>query len=276
MRKRTNDTAARHDVVDLRTSVDSLQRGLEILRTFRAGDNSLSVGELATRTGLPRPTVARLVNTLAAQRFLCAIPGTDRYRADVACQSVGRALLASHALVQAGSAGVRALAERFSVDASIAVPERLDMMCVAQSRRAADAAHDALGPVEALTMTGALRPIVATSAGRAWLWSQPAPLQGEMVQSIRADATARGGAVAMPQIYRAFQELEERGYCMQSGEGSPRLAALAAPIAVAGQRGGALTCYIATSRADFAALTETLGNEMIALAQQIGRSAAVL
>lgn len=274
MRKRTTDTTVRHDASDLRTSVDSLQRGLEILRTFRAGDNSLSVGDLATRTGLPRPTVARLVNTLAAQRFLCAIPGTDRYRADVACQSVGRALLASHALVMAGSAGVRALAERFRVDAAIAVPERLDMMCVAQSRGGADAVRNAHGSVEALTLTGALQPIVATSAGRAWLWAQPAPLQGEIVQSIRADATARGGAVAMPQVYRAFQELEERGYCMQSGEGSPRLTALAAPIVVAGQGGGALTCYVATSRADFAALTDALGADMMALAQQIGRTAA--
>ncbi|MEW9586585.1 IclR family transcriptional regulator [Paraburkholderia sp. DGU8] len=280
MRHRTSAPKVRQDMPDVRTAVDSLQRGLEILRNFRVGDNSLSIGDLSARTGLPRATVARLINTLAAHRFVCPIPGTDRYRADVACQSVGRALLSNHPLVLAGQARLRGFAERFGVDLIIAVRERLDMICIAH--RGGALAETAPGRGQEIAhdtqiATGALLPIATTAVGRAWLWSQPSHVQGEIVQHIRSDASMPGGGGVMPQVYRAFQELEERGFCTQSGEG-PRAGSsagsIAAPIVVAGQTGGALACLAEPGQGDVATLADTLGSELVALAQQIGRGAS--
>ncbi|MBE7158937.1 MAG: helix-turn-helix domain-containing protein, partial [Rhodospirillales bacterium] len=42
----------------------SLERGIEILRAFRPGSELLGNGELVERTGLPKATVSRLVQTL--------------------------------------------------------------------------------------------------------------------------------------------------------------------------------------------------------------------
>ncbi len=284
MRHRTSAPKARQDVPDLRTAVDSLQRGLEILRNFRVGDNSLSIGELAARSGLPRATVARLINTLAAHRFVCPIPGTDRYRADVACQSVGRALLSNHPLVLAGQAGLRGFAERFGIDLIIAVRERLDMICIAHRRGAPSETAAARGQQiahDTQVATGALLPIATTAVGHAWLWSQPGHVQGEIAHHIRANASAPSGGGVMPQVYRAFQELEENGFCTQSGEGPragssavPIAASIAAPIVVAGQTGGALACLTEPGQGDVAKLASTLGPELVALAQQIRRAAA--
>lgn len=286
MRHRTSAPKTRQDVPDLRTAVDSLQRGLEILRNFRVGDNSLSIGDLSARSGLPRATVARLINTLAAHRFVCPIPGTDRYRADVACQSVGRALLSNHPLVLAGQAGLRSFAEHFGVDLIIAVRERLDMICIAHRQGASAETAAGRNQKRAHDMqsaTGALLPIASTAVGRAWLWSQPGHVQGEIVQHIRADVSTPAGGGAMPQVYRAFQELEEYGFCTQSGEGPrggsstlPIDASIAAPIVVAGQTGGALACLAEPGRGDIVKLAGTLGPELVALAQQIGRAAANL
>ena len=43
-----------------RQFVTALARGLEILRCFSRKDRELGNGDIAARTGLPRPTVTRL------------------------------------------------------------------------------------------------------------------------------------------------------------------------------------------------------------------------
>src|SRR5215813_1294806 len=47
-----------------RQFVTALARGLDILRAFHAGEGMLGNQEIAHRTGLPKPTVARLTHTL--------------------------------------------------------------------------------------------------------------------------------------------------------------------------------------------------------------------
>ena len=42
----------------------SLERGIEILRAFRPGVDTLENGEISERTGLARSTVSRLTRTL--------------------------------------------------------------------------------------------------------------------------------------------------------------------------------------------------------------------
>ena len=44
----------------------SLERGIEILRSFRPGSELLGNADLAERTGLSRSTVSRLTQTLVA------------------------------------------------------------------------------------------------------------------------------------------------------------------------------------------------------------------
>ena len=52
-------------------------RGLELLRCFSATDTMLSNGELAERTGLPRPTISRL-NSTGTSRSVCIPPSSRR------------------------------------------------------------------------------------------------------------------------------------------------------------------------------------------------------
>ena len=50
--------------------VASLAKGLAILRAFRGSQTALSSREIATRTGLPAATVARLIKTLQTMDYL--------------------------------------------------------------------------------------------------------------------------------------------------------------------------------------------------------------
>ena len=58
--------------------VDSLHRGLEIMRSFRPGESTLSCSEIALRMGLRRATTQRLLDTLVAHAGMMGtgIPGS--------------------------------------------------------------------------------------------------------------------------------------------------------------------------------------------------------
>ena len=54
--------------------IASLARGLEILRCFTATTQILGNQELSQLTGLPKPTIARITNTLVSLGYLKQLP----------------------------------------------------------------------------------------------------------------------------------------------------------------------------------------------------------
>lgn len=60
-------------------SVRSLQRGLDILQCVNQW-NGLKAGEIAKQTGIPRPTVYRLLETLEGMNFLLRDHSSDKWR----------------------------------------------------------------------------------------------------------------------------------------------------------------------------------------------------
>jgi len=62
------------------SSVKTLARGLEILQLFSEDDPELSQSDIASRCGLPMPTVHRLVGTLVGHGFLEPVAGGRNLR----------------------------------------------------------------------------------------------------------------------------------------------------------------------------------------------------
>jgi DNA-binding IclR family transcriptional regulator len=59
--------------------VRAVDRALDILMAFRAGDRQLSAGELLKRVDLSRPTLYRLLRTLELQRFHRVVGDPQRF-----------------------------------------------------------------------------------------------------------------------------------------------------------------------------------------------------
>lgn len=59
--------------LDRTTHVQSLERGLSVLRAFSSGESSLSISEVAERTGLSRATARRLILTLHDLGYLTSV-----------------------------------------------------------------------------------------------------------------------------------------------------------------------------------------------------------
>ncbi|MAC78718.1 MAG: transcriptional regulator [Rhodobacteraceae bacterium] len=68
-------------------SVRSLHRGLQILQVINQR-NGLKAGEIAKQTGIPRPTVYRLVETLESMRFISRDHSTDKWRVTLYAKSL--------------------------------------------------------------------------------------------------------------------------------------------------------------------------------------------
>lgn len=208
------------------TEVDSLQRGLEILRSFRAGEKSLRLGDILDRTKIPRLSAQKLLNTLTAQHFLRYLPELDRYEPDVSCFVLGHALRASLPILRIARPVMQALAEKLGVDVFLASREGMEMMVLEYCSVRSETAEFSVG---------SLVPLAQTAVGRAWLWVQKPAIQGEYIERIRAEADA-SALNAIPGIYRAFQDLAERGYCVSLGEWLQDRHAIAAPLITGGGR----------------------------------------
>lgn len=206
--------------------VDSLQRGLEILRSFRIGEKSLQLSDILDRTKIPRLSAQKLLNTLTAQHFLRYLPELDRFEPDVSCFVLGHALRASLPILRVARPVMQPLAEKLGVDVFLAAREGAEMMILEYCSVRAEAAQFSVG---------SLMPLEQTAVGRAWLWAQKPAIQGEYIERIRAEADANALS-AIPGIYRAFQDLAQQGYCLSLGEWLRDRHAIATPLITGGGR----------------------------------------
>ena len=204
--------------------VDSLRRGLEILRCFRSGKKFLTLADIVDQTEIPRLTAQKLLKTLVAHRFLRHLSDLDRFEPDVSCFVVGHALRASLPILRVARSRMLELAQKFDVDVFLALREGAEMMVIEYC-----AGRDETGEFG----VGALIPLATTAVGRAWLWAQRPATQGEFMEGLRneTDETDRR---AITGIYRAFQDLAERGYCFALGGWMHERHTLATPLVLEG------------------------------------------
>ncbi len=215
-------------------AVDSLQRGLEVLRCFAPGEDTLGAAELASRLDLPRPTTLRLLVTLESHGFLRRLPATDEFSLGVECLLIGQALLGSSMLVRRARPVLQTLAGRFSLHALLCVPERLEMLALLH------ASGNAATPLP--LGAGLSLPVPTTALGCAWLWTQQPAVQGEWLSRLREGAPAVGGSPQAAKIYQAFHEIEKGGVCFSRDGWRQGVAMVATPLVLRDGSTAAIAC----------------------------------
>jgi IclR family transcriptional regulator, pca regulon regulatory protein len=90
--------------------IEALAKGLRLLSLFTEQRPVWRVSDMATATGIPVPTVYRMVMTLAAEGYLAHLPNGD-YRPGVRVLTLGTASLRSMDLVELATPVLRSLAE---------------------------------------------------------------------------------------------------------------------------------------------------------------------
>jgi DNA-binding IclR family transcriptional regulator len=215
-------TPARRAKPGLSPGNRSLERGADVLRAFRPGTEALGNAELAERTGLSRPTVTRITQTLVGCGLLQQDAGSRAWRLAPAVLSLAHAMRSGCTELQVAAPLMREAAERHHINVGLAAPDGDEMVyleSVRYNRRVA------LRSV----VSGQRVPIELTSLGRAWLAVAPEPQR----KALLAVFKRRRGAAIVQEIEAAARQVELAGYCAASWQS--QVLALAAPLRAAGQ-----------------------------------------
>lgn len=203
----------------------SLGRGLDILRSLGTHGSVITVADLAVQPGNSRATAERLLHTLAAEGFLHLI--SDRanegaYEPDLACLTLGTALLGSFSELWQRQPVLQDIARRFGVDLLVATCDGAQALVIE---------HAPSSPVQLATLVGSVAPLESSAWGRCLIWMHPAADQATLTDGIRKGLGGRAAA-SLGALYQAFQGLEETGRCvLDLDDGS---VAIGMPVAAAG------------------------------------------
>jgi DNA-binding IclR family transcriptional regulator len=195
-----------------RQFVTALQRGLDILRAFRPADTALGNQELAERSGLPNSTVSRLTYTLSKLGYLVYVEETGKYRMGVPVLGLGYACLSGLKVREVAQPYLDALAEHAGNGILVAMGGRdeFSMIYVACARSP--------GVVSLQLNVGSRISLARSSMGRASLAAAPARERETLLRGIEARTDKARWPQLHEEILRAIEEIETRGFCLNSGE----------------------------------------------------------
>jgi DNA-binding IclR family transcriptional regulator len=202
-----------------RKFVTALARGLEVLGCFGARDRWLTQQEMVKRTGLAKPTVARLVHTLTELGHLSYSETLNKYGLGSETLSLGFSALGQMDIRRIARPLLQALSEHTKAAVHLAVSDNLSMFLIDTYRHSTSFVVD----------IGSRVPIATTSMGRAYLSALPRELRRAMLEDL-----ARAHGEAWPAIKKAIDEAqaeyEEHGYCLALGDWRREVHAIAAPL----------------------------------------------
>jgi DNA-binding IclR family transcriptional regulator len=245
-----------------RQFVNALARGLEILRCFRPGDPPLNNHEIASRTGLPKPTVSRLTHTLTELGYLIHLARSATYQLGPGVLALGYTMLSGIELRERARPLMEELAQRASVTVALGGRDRLSVVYLEVARGA-----------QVITLSrnvGERLPIECTAMGRAILASLPMRERDYLLRALADRAPGRAAEVE-ESIRRATVQIEDQGFCTSFGDWIADVNAVAAPVlALGGEHLYALNAGGPSFLVSQERLTQDLGPRLAEMATALG------
>lgn len=216
--------ALRDDKPGISPANRSLERGIELLRSFRPGSELLGNAELAERTGLSRSTVSRLTQTLVGGGLLQVEPRSRAFRLAPAVLSFGHAMRTGSTVLATAAPRMRHAAEENKINVGLAAPDRDEMVyleSIRYNRR----------PSLRSVVSGQRVPMELTSLGRAYLASAPVAKRNALLAHFRQSRREKWRDLNA-EISLAISSVMGRDFCAASWQ--PEVVAVATPLAFQG------------------------------------------
>ena len=178
----------------------TLAKGLVVLEAFEAGAPMLGNMELAARTGIPRPTVARLTHTLAELGYLRYDQDLAKYRLGARALRMAHPLLAGMQFRQVARPMMQELAQSVRGTVSIGLLDGTAMIYVETARSGDVGPHTPdIGMPIPVVMT-AMGRAAAAATPRCWKRGSrrtaPTPGQPIATDTVPESGNARSGDFA--------------------------------------------------------------------------------
>lgn len=237
----------------------SLERGIAVLRAFRAGSSMLGNSEIAERTGLSRSTVSRLTQSLIETGMLEYIPQFRAYRLGVPVLSMAHAMRDGSQVLKVATPMMVELAMRHKINVGLAMADGDEMVYLESFRYNR---RQSLRTV----VSGQRIPMALTSLGRAYLATLAPGAFSAMLSAMAARHRGRGWRELRREIEAAVLSVHERGYCIASWQ--PQVVAIATPLCFSGYGVHVLNVSVST-QPDAGAVEAALAGPLMALAAAI-------
>jgi IclR family transcriptional regulator, pca regulon regulatory protein len=202
--------------------VESLARGLDVLRCFDQHHRTMSLAEVATATGLARPTARRLLLTLAELGYVRSTDGA--FSLTPRCLSLGTAYVASLGLWDVARPHLEALVRQTGESSSMAQLDGSDIVYVARV---------SVPKIIALRVDiGTLFPAPQTSQGKVLL----AALTPDELASVLAIPTRSGlhphrrSSEVETTFADELTQVRARGWALADEELAPGVRSIAVPV----------------------------------------------
>jgi IclR family KDG regulon transcriptional repressor len=200
----------------------SVSRALEILACFSQNRPELSLNEICELTGLPKPTVFRLLSSLESARFVERCPGKDKYQVGIKAFEVGCVFLSHLSVERVARPIMDSLSKQFHLSVNLGILDQGQVVYLAVSE------PDTL--FRYIPIIGYRHYVHCSALGKVLV----APLSEEQVDEILV-------AVGMPALTphtiihpRAFKEhlalVRQQEYATDIQEGGLGFCCLAVPI----------------------------------------------
>lgn len=200
--------------------IEALARGLEVIRTFSPHRPEMTLSDVATATGLARPTVRRMLLTLQELGYVAA---TDRgYTLTPRVLELGMAFVASQGLWDIARPHMERLVHDTDESCSMAQLDGSDIVYVARV---------AVPKIIALSVTiGTRFPAASTSQGKVLLAAlAPDRLAEVLAEPGRSGVTARHRPTAA-ELEPVLREVRARGWALADEELAAGVRSVAAPV----------------------------------------------
>lgn len=200
--------------------VESLARGLDVLRAFDAHHRALSLAEVATATGLARPTARRLLLTLEELGYVRSDDGTFELTPKVI--TLGMAYVGSLGLWDVARPHLEALVRRTGESSSMAQLDGSDIIYVARV---------SVPKIIALRVDiGTLFPAQQTSQGKVLLAAlTPEQLNATLAIPSRAGLPTYIGRTRA-ELDQELVRVRARGWALADEELAPGVRSVAVPV----------------------------------------------
>ena len=244
-----------------RPMVTPFARALTLLSAFTPQEPWLGLRDLASRTGLPPSSAARIAQSLVVLGYLQHSAQLRRYRLAAPVLALGYGALANSDVQRTARAHMTSFAEQHRLHVSLSTRDRLDVV-VLESCRGAQSA------VLLNLHVGVRLGMVSSPLGWALLAALP-----ELERYYLLEHAERRQPREWPHLRRrsceGISQVQQNGYCSSPDEAGRELTIVAAPVRVPGHAPLVLACVGASAQVTRARVQRELGPRLMALASAV-------
>lgn len=246
-------------------SLQSLTRGLAVIRAFDAEHAELTLAEVARRSGIARATARRILHTLEDLGYVRL--RENRFALTPRVLELGGAYLASSSLAALARPHLDDLTAASDESSSLSELDDDEIVYVARVERRR-IMRVSIG-------LGTRFPAYATSMGRVLLAGRPAEWVDAYLSRVRLEGLTDRTITGAGELRAELARVREQGWCLVDEELEPGLRSVAAPVRDGAGEVVAAVNVSTTTRRSVPEIQEHLLRPLLACAGEISRDLAL-